>query len=57
MKGKSVYCARRNEQIKQRFDELNKEQELSMLDIYVIISEEYGLSTDRVSEIIHKRRI
>jgi hypothetical protein len=28
-----------------------------MFDIYFILSQEFDLSTDRVSEIIHKRRI
>ena len=57
MKTKSKYCAKRNILIQQRFDELYKEQKLSMIAIYVIIGDEYEISTDRVSEIIHKRRI
>ena len=57
MKTKSKYCAKRNILIQQQFDELYKKQNLSMDAIYVIIGEEHGLSTDRVSEIIHKRRI
>ena len=57
MKTKSKYCAKRNVLIKQRFDELYKLQNKSMDAIYVIIGEEYDLSTDRVSEIIHNRRI
>ena len=43
--------------IQNRFDELYKENKLSMFDIYFILSEEFDLSTDRISEIIHKRRI
>ena len=54
---KSKYCIKRNIKIQQRFDELYKQQDLSMMDIYVIIGQEHELSTDRVSEIIHKRRI
>ena len=57
MKTKSKYCAKRNILIQQKFDELYKKQNMSMIEIYVIIGEEYELSTDRVSEIIHKRRI
>ena len=57
MKTKSKYCAKRNIRIQQQFDELYKKQNLSMDAIYVILGEEYDLSTDRVSEIIHKRRI
>ena len=54
---KSSYCAKRNMLIQNRFDELYKENKLSMFDIYFILSEEFDLSTDRISEIIHKRRI
>ena len=57
MNTKSKYCTKRNVLIKQRFDELYKEQNKSMDAIYVTIGEEYELSTDRVSEIIHNRRI
>jgi len=57
MNTKSSYCAKRNVRIQNRFDELIKNNELSMFDIYFILSQEFDLSTDRVSEIIHKRRI
>lgn len=57
MNTKSSYCAKRNVRIQNRFDELYKVNEHSMFDIYFILSEEFDLSTDRISEIIHKRRI
>ena len=57
MNTKSSYCAKRNVRIQKRFDELIKNNELSMFDIYFKLSEEFDLSTDRASEIIHKRRI
>jgi len=57
MNTKSSYCAKRNVRIQNRFDELYKKNKLTMLHIYSILSEEFGLSTDRISEIIHKRRI
>lgn len=57
MNTKSSYCAKRNVRIQNRFDELLKNNTLSMFDIYFILSEEFDLSTDRISEIIHKRRI
>ncbi len=57
MNTKSTYCAKRNVRIQRRFDELIKNNSLSMLDIYFQLSEEFDLSTDRISEIIHKRRI
>lgn len=57
MNTKSSYCAKRNVRIQNRFDELIKDNDLSMFDIYFILSEEFDLSTDRISEIIHKRRI
>ena len=57
MNTKSSYCAKRNMRIQIRFDELIKDNELSMFDIYFKLSEEFDLSTDRISEIIHKRRI
>ena len=57
MNTKSSYCAKCNVRIQKRFDELIKDNELSMFDIYFKLSEEFDLSTDRISEIIHKRRI
>ena len=57
MNTKSSYCAKRNVRIQNRFDELYKDNTRSMYDIYFILSEEFDLSTDRISEIIHKRRI
>lgn len=57
MKTKSLYCEKRNAQIWQLFDELYKQQSMSMIEIYVIIGEKFYLSTDRVAEIVHKRRI
>ena len=57
MNTKSSYCAKRNVRIQNRFDELYKTNTLSMFDIYFILSKEFDLSTDRISEIIHKRRI
>ena len=57
MNTKSSYCAKRNMRIQNRFDELYKDNSRTMFDIYFILSEEFYLSTDRVSEIIHKRRI
>jgi len=57
MNTKSSYCAKRNVRIQKRFDELIKDNSLSMFDIYFILSQEFDLSTDRISEIIHKRRI
>ena len=57
MKNKSIYCQQRNQQIHQLFDQLYKSQQYSMLEIYVVIGEKFFLSTDRVAEIVHKRRI
>ena len=57
MKTKSKYCAKRNVLIQQRFDELYKTQKMSLSKIYLTIGDEYDLSSDRVSEIIHSRRI
>ena len=57
MNKKSAYCAKRNVRIQVRFDELYKDNTLSMFDIYFILSREFDISTDRVSEILHKRRI
>ncbi len=57
MNTKSSYCAKRNVRIQNRFDQLVKDNSLSMFDIYFILSQEFDLSTDRISEIIHKRRI
>ena len=45
MNTKSSYCAKRNVRIQNRFDELYKENEHSMFDIYFILSEEFDLST------------
>jgi hypothetical protein len=57
MNTKSSYCVKRNVRIQNRFDQLVKDNSLSMFDIYFILSQEFDLSTDRISEIIHKRRI
>ena len=57
MNTKSSYCAKRNVRIQNRFDELYKQNKLTIFDIYFILSQEFDLSTDRISEIVHKRRI
>ena len=57
MNTKSSYCAKRNVRIQNRFDQLVKDNSVCMFDIYFILIQEFDLSTDRISAIIHKRRI